>query len=275
MRDKDIEKLLIALDDRLVQNKILMIIKNQSIPELIQNTVSEDEVKQYSEIKMKLDKSEQKIIQLEENIRLQDERINTKNITIQKNEKTICKLQDERDRAEERLSDAEKINIESRNLLIKYERDLSKVNSELHDYKEQFLAPIMAFEKYCSLPENITYSLSNILSTESVIEFLIKGVQWDNIQGLEDFILANLDYSKVAGTDMSVLQEVYDQLFDLYGIVNRNCSRIITKVGEEFDLDYHTKGPGSKGVSGKIEKVLFNGYRKGNNIRKSVVLIEG
>ncbi len=149
---------------------------------------------------------------------------------------------------------------------------IEQLKIDIDFYKSIYGKADNLFNMYKSLSENISIDLANILDSDNQIAFLVKGVQWENLKGLEDYILANLDMEE---KDFSVLCKVFDGLFELYAIADKNCVRLNTKPGEEFDLDYHTRGAGSRGVDGKIEKVLFDGYKKGNMLRKSVVWIEG
>jgi molecular chaperone GrpE (heat shock protein) len=74
--------------------------------------------------------------------------------------------------------------------------------------------------------------------------------------------------------DIIVLQKIYDQLFEMYCLANSECRRLHTQIGEVFDQDNHVL-VGSSGAGGEICEVLFDGYKKGEKIRKSLVRVEG
>lgn len=259
MRDRDIEKLLSMLDEPSVQSKIRRIVKGDAV-------LPDPDHR---------DREQHQIEELKEEIQRQRAEVEKKKQASMAYERELRRLQDELKRTNAQLSEANQVAQSSRIQLEETRGELRKVNDALKSYKACFDLPLGIYEQYRSLPGDIRMTLGTILSSASVIEFLVRGVQWDNLQGLEDYILANVNHRTVSEEEIGILRGIYDELFRLYCMAHANCSRLNTKIGDEFDLEYHTKGAGSRGVSGAIEKVLFDGYRKGNVVRKSVVWVKG
>lgn len=252
MKNKDIDKLLELLDEELVQQKIIEIVTCQIKNAVVNQVQNNDESNSLLLQQLKTEKKSQ------------DEKIERLEYELSEKQKELEKKKYLQARLEEVESERDQ-----------YKNMMNELVSDLEYYKNSFAKPKKIYDKYCGLSQNTMLALSNVLSNESVIDFIVKGVQWANLQGLEDYITANLNANTISECDMEILKEIYDELFELYSGADGNCHRLNTKVGEEFDLDYHVKGFGSKGVSGTIEKVLFDGYKKGNNVRRSIVLIEG
>lgn len=259
MRDREIEKLLEMLENAAVQNKIRRIAKGDA-------AVPDSDNK---------DKGQHRIWQLENELRRQQAETEEMKQVSMKYEMEIRRLQNERERMNAQLSEANRAAQNSRMQLEKLESEQRKANDALEYYRTCFELPLGIYEQYRALSGEVRMALGHILSSESVTEFLVRGVQWDNLRGLEDYILANVNHRAVPEEEIDALRHIYDELFRMYCMAHTNCGRLNTKVGDRFDEDCHTRGAGSRGVSGNIEKVLFDGYRKGNTVRKSVVWVEG
>lgn len=283
MKEKEIAKLLVLLDEAVVQYKIKQIVSDifQTQPLKkeskdvfsvvdIENTKAELEQYRAKSRKLEEENAQQLEIMKRMNTAIQDQK---NKIELLENQKKDA--EDAKQTAEQKIKTLAQKNQELEQGTQSSAKELMNARKELAVFQQHFQMPTKLFEKYRSLPQHITESLERVLSANNLLEFIIKGVQWENLQGLEEYILANLDFRTVSENDVYILKEIYDGLFVLFCEVNSNCARLGTRVGEEFDLEYHTKGAGSKGVSGEIEAVLFDGYRKGNYIRKSVVRIKG
>lgn len=225
------------LDLPKVKNRILEIVFKEN--DYFKNNVSNNDFMYFSKYTQEIEKDKKEIDSLK---------------------KSIINITNEKQKSDEEI---EKLN-----------KNIDSLNKEIKDIKNQFRIPLELYKNYCGLPQDIKCSLENLLSDKSPLEFMVKCVQWDNIKGLEDFIIANLDFRKISEENINVLNEIYDGMFFMYSIENKNCKRLNTKVGEEYDIDIHSIGIGSKCVSGKVERVLFDGYVKGNNIRKSIIWTE-
>lgn len=267
MRDRCLEKLLSMLDEPDVRSKIRRIAKDAS-------QTQEPDAPKPDAPKPDAGGREWQIRQMRDEIMRLKTIIEESRQDSEKEKIKIRQLQDALDQKSAQLSGARQAAERDRAQLEESKNELRKARGALEVYRTWFDLPLGLYEQYCSLPRDILEALGQILSSKSVTEFLVRGVQWDNLEGLEAYILANVSRGAATG-ETDVLRRVYDELFRLYCMAHSNCSRLNTKIGDPFDSEYHTRGHGSRGVSGRIENVLFDGYRKGNTVRKSVVWVEG
>ncbi len=289
MFGNEIDKMLNVLDNPRVQKKIIQIVK-KNIDVSVSSVVLPDEKRQdtpcengekvigwdeYQKVLNEKNTLFEKNLELDrENKKLQREKQDSVN-KAQLKERECRQYEEEVQEYKRKLETAQED-------VKKYKKDvqdtkgvLTSTQKELQDLKSQFSEVLSIYQKFCSVSETTMDSLINVLTKESVIGFLVKGVQWENINGLGEFIECNLDSGKISEEEMAILNEVYDKLFQLYCLTDESCHRLETTVGEVFDSDYQVRGSGSKDVSGAIEKVLFEGYRKGNHIiKKSIVWIK-
>lgn len=239
-----IQMMLFAIKDSRVKKQIRKIAQREQSQE-------DENSKEIQDLKQKLEEySKDYSIEKEKNQKLKKEK--------EQLEEKNKQLKQEKEQLEKECFDVE--------------TEFQKENNKRKQYEKKYGEIERLFKIYNDLPMEVKEDLSNVLNAESSLEFLLAGVQWDNISGLEDYIIANLYNDK---KEISILQEIFDGLFELYAKANGNCERLHTKEGDLFDLDFHTRGSESKGVDGRIETVLFDGYKKGNNyIRKSIVWIK-
>lgn len=186
---------------------------------------------------------------------------------LQEKEKEIARLQQEIEVKKEEITEYQ---IKVRHLNQKIDSYFNELQKRREDYRE-------AEELYGAvqqLSETTRNSLKGIFKGETVQEFIVCGVQYENISSLWDFIKSEImegreqeretllalfkfffrEYSKTYDTPLYELQEV--------------------KMHEAFREDLHIRTLNSK-ISGNVTEILLPGYTSinGKIIKKSIVRI--
>lgn len=128
---------------------------------------------------------------------------------------------------------------------------------QLQEIIEPYNDIIRAYECFISLSHETRVRISNIYVSENLKSFLAASMQWENIEGLWNYIKRNViegDY-----LDFDYLHRIFVYLFDIYTSqsVESNYKLINPLVGTRYDSDKHII-MGTK-TDGFISKVLLEG----------------
>lgn len=157
------------------------------------------------------------------------------------------------------------------------EKEISKnLKSKIDRYHNNFQESIQLFHKFSTIPDDIRESLSNTISNESIILFIISCSQYRNLESLWDYTKSMYINNEETET-LKILKDIFYYFFGRYNSLYEEIAYEFddTEEGDYFDDDKNIKGYNSAS-SGKITKVLLKGYKSvntGNYIRKSVVQV--
>ncbi|MCM1227030.1 MAG: hypothetical protein NC320_06330 [Clostridium sp.] len=147
------------------------------------------------------------------------------------------------------------------------------LSKKLKKYADDYSESEKVYEAYCSLDSEILKSLSNIISTVSVLHFIISAGQWRNIEALWKNISYRLD--NTSAEEIERMTYIFEWLFNKYNEIYEEYSILDVKPGDLFDSDFHSKGSKSA-VTGEITEILLKGYKNNTNgkiMEKSIVRI--
>lgn len=193
------------------------------------------------------------------------------------------KMADIKKEYEKKLDDLQKRFDDKSERVVELENQLKDIKSEVNDsknkrteaekerdrYKKKYMSLELAFDKYCSLSNNVLMSFQSIINNSSSLAFLISGTNDDSIRLLFEKI--SMEWKKYDSQTLHTLNEVFDFLFEHFQINNPEYKRIQTEVGENFDLEKHNRTAESLPV-GKITQVIISGYsnKTGKKIKSFV-----
>ena len=151
-------------------------------------------------------------------------------------------------------------------------QEISSIQIENEKFKGKYFNLEEAYQGFYKLSVETKDRLKNIFQTESIEGFLSAGLQWENIEGIWNFLKRKIiegDYREV-----EILREIFIYLFDtynqrfsmqLYTLINPN-------VGDRYDSDQYII-LGTK-TDGNVIKVLLEGFvnnRTGKIIHKALI----
>ncbi|SIS08098.1 hypothetical protein SAMN05878482_11253 [Peribacillus simplex] len=186
---------------------------------------------------------------------------------LREKEKEIAKLQQEIESKKEEISEY-RIMIDLLNEKMEsYFNELQKRRADYREAEE-------LFEAVQQLSETTKNSLKGIFKGGSVQEFIVCGVQYENISSLWDFIkneiMEGREQERVILLDL--FQYFFQQYSKTYDTPLYNLQEV--KMNEVFREDLYIRALNSK-ISGNITDILLPGYMSinGKTIKKSVVRI--
>ncbi|WHY57071.1 hypothetical protein [Peribacillus simplex] len=186
---------------------------------------------------------------------------------LREKEKEIAKLQQEIESKKEEISEY-RIMIDLLNeKMDSYFNELQKRRADYREAEE-------LFEAVQQLSETTKNSLKGIFKGGSVQEFIVCGVQYENISSLWDFIkneiMEGREQERVIL--LALFQYFFQQYSKTYDTPLYNLQEV--KMNEVFREDLYIRALNSK-ISGNITDILLPGYMSinGKTIKKSVVRI--
>lgn len=262
-KEKFVDRLLEALEDPDVRETIRTIVNE--IPDAGQaqagtaGTGDISEIRETETEEVRFD--EQELLRLrEENRRLESER------TALHSEKE--QLRSETEVLKQSMSEAENRRIRERDA---WERKQYELEQAVKGFEQAYSELNHIYGSYRRLDADLHEELKRVLSAESPELFLAWGVQWDNLEALWDYLRFHVE--SAPEEHWTVLREIFDYLFELYGKVNGNYQRLEAVPGDSFDEELHARTADSP-VCGAISQVLLQGYQgKNGRVKKSLVRI--
>ncbi|GAB6259353.1 MULTISPECIES: hypothetical protein [Peribacillus] len=182
-------------------------------------------------------------------------------------EKEIARLQQEIESKKEEISEYQ---IKITHLNEKMEAYFTELQKRRADYREAE----ELYEAVHQLSETTKNSLKGIFKGGSVQEFIVCGVQYENISSLWDFIKNEIMEGREQ--EREILLALFLYFFQEYGKTYDTPLYKIqqVKMNEVFREDLYIRALNSK-ISGNITDILLPGYISinGKTIKKSVVRI--
>jgi regulator of replication initiation timing len=186
---------------------------------------------------------------------------------LREKEKEIARLQQEVESKKEEISEYQ---IKITHLNEKMEAYFTELQKRRADYREAE----ELYEAVQQLSETTKSSLKGIFKGGSVQEFIVCGVQYENISSLWDFIKNEIMEGREQEREILIALFLY--FFQEYGKTYDTPLYKIqqVKMNEVFREDLYIRAFNSK-VSGNITDILLPGYISinGKTIKKSVVRI--
>ncbi|MGE7664826.1 hypothetical protein ACQKMN_03825 [Ureibacillus composti] len=190
----------------------------------------------------------------------------TKELLIEK-EKEIARLQQE---IELKKKEINQYQIQTRQLNKKLECYFNELQKRRTDYREAE----ELYEAVQQLSETTKKSLKGIFKGETVQDFIVCGVQYENISSLWDFIKNEIMEGRELEREM--LLSLFEYFFQEYSKTFDTplYKRQEAKLNEVFREDLYIRAPHSQ-ISGDITDILLPGYVSinGKIIKKSIVRI--
>lgn len=280
-----IDNLLEALADERIKQKIIDIIdKKNDVVRIVSDGVlgeKEGEIKtdgKVFELENLLNEEKKDKELLLEDIKSYKNKINDLKNELEIKDNVISKLEldlgswKDKYSSQQQKLDYEKNEVEKLNKmynLILEETKQLKENLAYYDNTYKILSS--CYETFKKLRNDIHSELSKVINIENSEMFLCSGVQWDNIEALWSFISYKLnEYDE---NEIKVLIDTFNYFFERYNQIHGLYSLLDVNINDEFDEDLHTRASNSR-VTGKISKVLLNGYkniRTNKIVQKSIV----
>ncbi|MFE4813676.1 hypothetical protein ACFQ9Y_21485 [Peribacillus simplex] len=186
---------------------------------------------------------------------------------LREKEKEIAKLQQEIEKKKEEISECQ---IMIRQLNEKMESYFNELQKRRADYREAE----ELYEAVQQLSETTKNSLKGIFKGGSVQEFIVCGVQYENISSLWDFIKNEIMEGREQ--ERGILRALFQYFFQEYSKTYDTPLYKLqeVKMNEVFREDLYIRALNSK-ISGNISDILLPGYMSinGKTIKKSVVRI--
>jgi len=171
---------------------------------------------------------------------------------------------------EEKIEKLKNKNQELKDKIKELEDKNQELLSKLNKLKE-FEELNRIFNLYNSLSLNTKNNLKNIFKNDTLMGFLVSGVQNESIKSLWDYVSYNLVNQK--SDDIEKLKEIFYSLFKLNSLYSDYILDDV-KVGDMFDTHQYTN-ISSNNYTGEIKEVIFRGFKdkRGRVIKKSIVKI--
>ena len=138
-------------------------------------------------------------------------------------------------------------------------------------YYDEYSQLETAYKTFDSLSVEITKSFQLIVKKSSPIAFLVSGANLENIRLFFEKIC--IECEKYDEETLTVLNEVFDYLFDQHRLNDSSYIRLPVQVGDDFDLDRHTRTSGSP-PTGKVKRVIIAGFMKEGSTKKTKSYVE-
>lgn len=203
----------------------------------------EEQEKEIEMLKALVNELKAWICERDETIHASEEKERMQNETLRHYEKTIKKLQKEKEEKE----------------------------TQIEKYKNAFQQELEAYEMYKSLDNETKRALEGIFKNDSLQGFLACGVQEKNIEALWEYIKNEIIEEKKG--DIQKLETIFDLFFERFTLAFPFYQRQEVTIGESFDPQKHIN-LSSLTPSGEIKQVVFRGWfntKTGKIIKKSIV----
>lgn len=279
--EKFLKRFAIALDNPVIQKKMLSVIK-ESFESFDSDDILSDKVRN-----RKNENENEKLIDLK---RIQQDLLTAQN-TINSLEKELSCLQNDKLKLQEKLQMAgseqekytsliaglrnqcEKNRIEMDSLQ-KKNRELLKQNNVYQSITEEFEETLQYYKLYCSLPASTQKRFKSIINSKKPIFFLISVSDKDNILALWDDIKYRID--DIDEKEIVLLVKLLDYFLKLVNINFKTpvYELMLRETGKQFDEERHIRSSNCSKYQGKIERVLLPGiwnYNKQEAERKAIV----
>lgn len=197
-------------------------------------------------------------------------------------------LQEELERANEKISDLQKEVETARTNQIASDKEIDRLHNELaanttlqteYDkakteidrYRETYGALEDAFSQFHRLDSDIRNSFQSILNASSPITFLLSGSDLENIRLYFEKVC--MEWEKYSDDTLQILNDVFDYLFEQFRINHPEYHRIETFESETFNLEKHDRTSSSPPV-GKIKRIIISGYTNQTGSKKMKSYVE-
>lgn len=153
---------------------------------------------------------------------------------------------------------------------------LKNINNDLNKtvdfYKNSFENELKVFDIYQNLTQDTKESLSGIFKNDTLVGFIVCGVQQNSIDSFWDYIKNELRDAK--NPDIQKLITIFYFLFEKYTLAYPIYQLQNANIGDAFDTQNHIKHNSSQNMSGAIEKILLYGIvnTKTNQIVKQSIV---
>lgn len=277
--EKFLKRFAIALDNPVIQKKMLSVIK-ESFESFDSDDILSDKVRNRKN-------ENEKLIDLK---RIQQDLLTAQN-TIESLEKELAFVQKDNLKLREKLQIADseqekqisliaglrnqceknKIEMDS---LQKKNRDLLKQNNEYHNIADEFEEALQYYKLYCSLPTSTQKRLKSIINSKKPLDFLLSVADKDNILALWDDLKYRID--ETDEKEMELLVKLIDFFLKLVNCNYKTPVYVLmsSEKGKQFDEERHIRSANCSKYQGKIERVLLPGIWNNNKQeaeRKTIV----
>ena len=259
-------KVLDALDDERVADKIRRITASPSLRQRMPSQSSRAYSRENEELKKRYDELKQRYLLLEnekDDIMMKYSSAENKSSVIEKELYTVkaenSSLEDELHtlRTENDSLKAEQARLKERIAVTeKYARGIA----------EKYEAAEKYYDMYCRLSDEIHGTLSRVLSCESPMLFVVSGSQRGSIEGLWDTI--GYSYGKYSDEELNILKEIFDFFFELYNSFTNTYERLDTAPGDSFDSKLCIPEGIPKHKHRKYRKEIYDNYLTGEILWK-------
>jgi tetratricopeptide (TPR) repeat protein len=186
---------------------------------------------------------------------------------LREKEKEIAKLQQEIESKKEEISECQIMIHQLNEKMESYFNELQKRRADYREAEE-------LYEAVQQLSETTKNSLKGIFKGDSVQEFIVCGVQYENISSLWDFIKNEIMEGREQ--ERGILRALFQYFFQEYSKTYDTPLYKLqeVKMNEVFREDLYIRALNSK-ISGNITDILLPGYMSinGKTIKRSVVRI--
>lgn len=148
--------------------------------------------------------------------------------------------------------------------------DLDVVQEKLKSF-ELITQAYKAFMKLSSETKN---RLGNIFENRDIYGFISAGMQWDNLEGLWDFIRRKVVEEETQ--EIAELNYIFNNLFEIYNKQTNDLSykAINPRIGEIFDSDKHIIiGTKTDGTVQKVALIGIENLRTKKVIKKALIIV--
>lgn len=145
-----------------------------------------------------------------------------------------------------------------------------KANMKKYDV---FSNALIAYEKYCSLPENLRKDSLTYINDSNLSTFIISGSSGNAIIRFHEFIRERIQSNRIS--DIDILKNCFDIFFSIRTETYNDLYKYQPSIGEPFNSEKQIQLKGTN--LGKISEVVFYGLldKNGNIKAKSIVISEG
>ncbi len=148
------------------------------------------------------------------------------------------------------------------------EKEKENLLKEMSRLQTLFSTIDALYKQYRELNKGLKSKLNGLLKDDSLHAF-IGGIQAETMDSLWDYIKDELVHSR---DEVRELIPVYDGLFSIFSAYKTDYTRQEVEAGNPFDTDKFTA---NSPLRGKVEEVLFQGYKFKDKVRKKSLVLCG
>lgn len=148
------------------------------------------------------------------------------------------------------------------------EKEKENLLKEMSRLQTLFSTIDALYKQYRGLNKGLKSKLNGLLKDDSLHAF-IGGIQAETMDSLWDYIKDELVHSR---DEVRELIPVYDGLFSIFSAYKTDYTRQEVEAGNPFDTDKFTA---NSPLRGKVEEVLFQGYKFKDKVRKKSLVLCG